>query len=123
MLAAVRGKGSVYLLAPAPLRGLRRPRRPARPAHSAAVRPKGVQESRNLLPALDSTGEAPAKDKMRGKGVSDPKSPWTPVHPRPEILTPLILSPAAGWPTPSPPHTPFKRQFPLLQKGLADRLI
>lgn len=68
MLAAVRGKGSVYLLAPAPLLGLRRQRGPARPAHSAAACPKGVPESRNLLPAVDSSGEAPGKDKMGGGG-------------------------------------------------------
>lgn len=54
--------------------------------------------SHNLLPALDSTGEARAKDK-KGGWVSDPKRPWTLMRPRRGILIPLYSEPSKEWPT------------------------
>ena len=73
MQAAVRGEASIYLLAPPLLWDLWRA-----PSHSAAVRPKGVREIRNLLPAPHSVGEAPGKGKMGGRGEC-PTEPSVPV--------------------------------------------
>ena len=83
VLAAVRAKGSVYLLAPAPLRGLPRQPSPARPAHSAAARAPRASRTASTCPQL---WIPPGRPRLRTRwGVSvAPRGP-----PRPGMLTPL----------------------------------
>lgn len=90
------GKGQRISLPsrPSPASGPPAPTQSSAPSSlSSCRRPKGVPDSLNLLPAVDSTGEAPAEDKMGG--VSCPKGP------PPRYVNTSVVSPAAGWPTPS----------------------
>lgn len=72
-LQAAQGARDQFTFPPQPCFGCRwPPPGPARPGHTAAACPRAPQ-SPNLLPALDSTGEAQAKDK--GPEWQLPKEP------------------------------------------------
>lgn len=70
-----RGRGSVYLAAPALLRASPAPPGPARPVHTQQLQPQGAPGSPNLLAPLDATGEALARTRGEPLDLSCPLPP------------------------------------------------